>query len=72
MVIANNSRLADYVYKRQEGVEESSDLSSDSLKLMETLASRYSTFTSVSPAPSSGSGSDIVSAAIELTYNADD
>jgi hypothetical protein len=64
MIIADNSRLADYVYKRQEGVEESSDSSSDSLKLMETLASRYSTFTPVSPASGSRSGSDIVSEAI--------
>jgi thioester reductase-like protein len=39
---------------------------------METLASRYSTFTSVSPASGSGSGSDIVSHDIASTGIADD
>jgi hypothetical protein len=57
-------RLAEYVHKLQEGTEESLDTSKQSLDLMETLASRYSSFTSVSPASGSGSGSDIVSQVI--------
>jgi len=59
--VADEGRLADYVYQRQEGMEEGNDTSNKSLKLMETLASRYSTFTPISPAPDFGSGPDIVS-----------
>jgi hypothetical protein len=59
--LADSRRLAEYIHERQEGVEENRASSNDPLKLMETLASRYGTFSPAQRASSHTSAVDIVS-----------
>jgi hypothetical protein len=58
---ADNRRLAEYVYNLQEGVENHGRSTKDANALMETLASRYSTFDAINQVPGGEGAEDIVS-----------